>query len=91
MSDGNIRETVIEAGWVIPVEPAELVLRDHAIVLSDERIHAILPSRKTRAKHPDAQRIELTDHALIPGLINLHTHAAMTLMRGLDDDLALME
>jgi 5-methylthioadenosine/S-adenosylhomocysteine deaminase len=91
MSGGNIRETVIEAGWVIPVEPAELVLRDHAVVLSGERIHAILPSREARAKHPDAQRVELTGHALIPGLINLHTHAAMTLMRGLGDDLALME
>ena len=91
MSSVNTSETVIEAGWVIPVEPAEVVLRDHAVVLSGERIQAILPSREAREKHPDALRLELTHHVLIPGLINLHTHAAMTLMRGLGDDLALME
>src|SRR5262249_51201971 len=43
-----------------------------------------------RAYEP-AGRVELPHHALIPGLVNLHTHASMTLMRGLADDLALME
>ena len=38
-----------------------------------------------------AERVELPNHALIPGLVNLHTHASMTLMRGLADDLALMD
>jgi 5-methylthioadenosine/S-adenosylhomocysteine deaminase len=91
MSGGDVQETIIEAGWVIPVEPAQLVLRDHAVVLSGERIQAILPSREARERHPHARRVTLPGHALIPGLINLHTHAAMTLMRGLGDDLALME
>ncbi|MFN3595242.1 MAG: TRZ/ATZ family hydrolase, partial [Thiobacillaceae bacterium] len=36
------------------------------------------------------RHLRLSDHALIPGLVNLHTHAAMTLLRGYADDLPLM-
>ncbi len=88
---GQVQETVVEAGWVIPVEPAEVVLRDHAVVIAGDRIQAILPSRQARERYPDAHRVDLAGHVLIPGLINLHTHAAMALMRGLGDDLGLME
>jgi 5-methylthioadenosine/S-adenosylhomocysteine deaminase len=51
----------------------------------------VLPARQARERHPGAQRTELPGHALIPGLINLHTHAAMALMRGIADDRALMD
>jgi len=85
------RETVVEAGWIIPVEPAAVVLRDHAVVVADGHIQEILPSRQARTRYPEAPRVELPGHVLIPGLINLHTHAAMALMRGLGDDLGLME
>jgi 5-methylthioadenosine/S-adenosylhomocysteine deaminase len=50
----------------------------------------LLPSPEAERAFPGARRVELPNHALIPGLINLHTHAAMTLMRGLADDLQLM-
>lgn len=83
--------TVIEPRWVIPVNPAATVLADHAVVIDDERISAVLPVADALARHPDAPRVVLPDHALIPGLVNLHTHAAMTLMRGMADDLALMD
>lgn len=89
MSDAP--ETVVEAGWIIPVEPAGAVLHDHAVVISGGRIQSIVPAREARLRYPDADRVDLASHVLIPGLINLHTHAAMTLMRGLGDDLALME
>ena len=84
-------DTVIEARWVIPIEPARDVLADHSVVISGDRITAILPTVEARAKYQARQRFELAGHALIPGLINLHTHAAMTLMRGLADDLTLMD
>jgi 5-methylthioadenosine/S-adenosylhomocysteine deaminase len=84
-------ETVIEARWVIPVAPPRSVLVDHAVVIADRRIVAVLPSSDARMHYRPRQRIELSEHALIPGLVNLHTHAAMTLMRGLADDLALMD
>ncbi|MDH4149695.1 MAG: TRZ/ATZ family hydrolase [Betaproteobacteria bacterium] len=83
--------TVIEPRWVIPVEPAAAALEAHAVVIEDEHIAALLPVADATARFPDAPRVLLPEHALIPGLINLHTHAAMTLMRGMADDLALMD
>ena len=57
----------------------------------DGRIRDLLPVSVSRERYPAARRTELPGHALIPGLVNLHTHAAMTLMRGLADDRALMD
>jgi 5-methylthioadenosine/S-adenosylhomocysteine deaminase len=83
-------DTLIEARWVIPVHPAGLVLEDHSVAIDAGRIVAVLPAIEARAAYAAAEHVTLTDHALIPGLINLHTHAAMTLMRGYGDDLPLM-
>jgi 5-methylthioadenosine/S-adenosylhomocysteine deaminase len=83
--------TVVCADWVVPVDPPGTVLGEHAVVIQGGRILEILPARLALERHPGAHRVELPGHALIPGLINLHTHAAMTLMRGLADDRALMD
>jgi len=84
-------DTVIEARWVLPVEPARSVLPDHAVVVRGGRIVAVLPASEARVNYLPSRHVVLGEHALIPGLINLHTHAAMTLLRGLADDLALMD
>jgi len=83
--------TVLEARWVIPVEPPGAVLEQHAVVLSGDRIADVLPIADAREKYADAARVDLSEHALIPGLVNAHTHNPMTLMRGLADDLPLMD
>jgi 5-methylthioadenosine/S-adenosylhomocysteine deaminase len=82
--------TLIDAGWVIPVEPRHVLPR-HSIAISDKTIQAVLPTGEAHARFSAKQHVRLENHALIPGLVNLHTHAAMTLMRGLADDLPLME
>jgi len=82
---------VVESGWIIPFDPPATVLADHAIVVMDGHIREMLPIDASRERYPVARRTALPGHALIPGLINLHTHAAMTLMRGLADDRALMD
>ena len=85
-------ETLIHARWLIPVEPdASTVLPHHSVALDGGRITAILPSDKARASIQAKEVIELPTHALIPGLVNAHTHSAMSLMRGLADDLPLMD
>ena len=84
-------DTVIEARWIIPAEPHGLVLEDHAIAIDKGVIQAVLPAADASRQFSPEEHIVLSQHALIPGLINLHTHAAMTLMRGLADDLPLME
>ncbi len=83
--------TLLHARWVIPVEPAGLVLDHHSIAIEDGRIAALLPTDEARQTFTADHEFELAEHALIPGLINAHTHAAMSLMRGLADDLPLME
>jgi 5-methylthioadenosine/S-adenosylhomocysteine deaminase len=55
------------------------------------RILAVRPTAEAERSYDAAKRVDLPDHALIPGLVNLHTHAAMTLLRGLADDLPLMK
>lgn len=82
-------DCVIEARWIIPVEPAG-VLEQHALVTHGGRIEAVLPIALARQRYTAARRFELHQHAVLPGLVNLHTHAAMSLLRGLADDLPLM-
>ncbi|MBY0475480.1 MAG: TRZ/ATZ family hydrolase [Nitrosomonas sp.] len=91
MSNREEINTLIEAKWIIPVEPAGIVLNQHAIAIDQGFIKDILPITEANQRYKPQQTFTLSDHALIPGLINLHTHAAMTLMRGLADDLPLME
>jgi len=83
-------EHILEARWVIPIEPHGVVLDHHAVVVRGDVIADILPIDEARKKYTNAHRVDLSAHALIPGLINSHTHNAMTLMRGLADDLPLM-
>ncbi|MCB4358912.1 TRZ/ATZ family hydrolase [Quatrionicoccus australiensis] len=83
-------DLLIESRWVAAVDP-DVVLKNHAVAVHNGRILAILPSGEARLRYQAKQRVQLDDHILIPGLINLHTHAAMSLMRGIADDLPLMD
>ena len=84
-------DTLIHARWIVPVEPDGVVLDHHSLVIRDGRILAILPSAAARSRYTARDIVDLPTHALIPGLINAHTHAAMSLFRGLADDLPLMD
>ena len=84
-------DTLLHARWVIPVEPDLACLEHTSLALRAGRIVDILPTAAARARYTSNDTVELPTHALIPGLINAHTHAAMSLFRGLSDDLALMD
>ncbi len=84
-------DLVIQASWVIPVEPHGTVLENHAVAISGGNIVALLPIDEMDVRCTPGKVHRLNSHVLIPGLINLHSHAAMTLMRGLADDLSLMD
>ncbi len=83
-------DLLIEARWVVPVEPHGIVLEHHAVVVDAGRIRELLPIADARQKYSARETRVLDEHALIPGLINAHTHNPMTLMRGIADDLPLM-
>ena len=80
---------VVEAGWVLPVRPWS-VLEDAAVAVADGRIVAVGSAAELRRSHPDAPRLRRPGHVLLPGLVNAHTHAAMSLLRGFADDVPLM-
>ena len=82
-------DTLICAAHVVPVAP-RAVLADHAVAIEGGRIVAVMPTRQALERFEARTLVRLERHALIPGLVNLHCHAAMTLMRGLADDQPLM-
>ncbi len=83
-------DLLIEPAWIAPVDTNE-TLRNHAVAVDAGRIIAVLPIGEARDRFSPERRVVLEDHILIPGFVNAHTHAAMSLMRGLADDLPLME
>jgi 5-methylthioadenosine/S-adenosylhomocysteine deaminase len=83
-------DTLIIPRWVVPICPAGAVLSAHAVAMGAGKIIDTLPAETAIARFPGAKQILLPRHVLLPGLINLHTHAAMTLLRGYADDMALM-
>ena len=82
-------DTVIAARWIVPVTPPGTVLEDHALVVAEGRIADLLPREEAASRYRASEEVSLDSHALIPGLVNAHTHAAMTLFRGLADDIDL--
>ncbi|HAS51364.1 MAG TPA: TRZ/ATZ family hydrolase [Gammaproteobacteria bacterium] len=82
--------TLLNARWIVPVEPEGQVLEHHALAIQDGRILALLPHAEAATRYPAATCVNLERHVLMPGLVNAHTHASMTLLRGLADDLPLM-
>lgn len=80
---------IIQPGWIIPMEPGDEVLSEHAIAVENGRIKAVL-ANKDLPEDPGIERLALPGHAVLPGLVNAHGHAAMSLLRGFADDLPLM-
>jgi len=84
-------DLLIKAGWIIPIEPANTLLRDSAIAIHNGRIMEILTISDAQKKYLADITHDLPNHVLTPGFINTHTHSAMSLLRGLSDDLPLMQ
>lgn len=81
---------VIKARWVVPMVPGQPYLEQHAVVVDAGRIRAIVPRQEVPDWAQDWPVIDCSQHAVLPGLINLHCHASMSLLRGYADDVALM-
>lgn len=82
-------DLLLRPQWLVPVE-TDGWLANHAVVVKNGTILDVLPADVAPARYYAARTLDLPGHALIPGLINLHSHAAMSLMRGFADDLPLM-
>lgn len=82
-------DTLILAGWCIPVAPDNLVLSDHAVAINDGKIVDLLPTSEARQRYRPGVLVQRPNHILLPGFVNAHTHAAMSLLRGIADDMPL--
>jgi 5-methylthioadenosine/S-adenosylhomocysteine deaminase len=78
----------VDARWVVPIVPRG-ALAAHSLIVDAGRIVALLPTADADRRYDAAERVLLPSHALLPGLVNAHTHAAMNLLRGSADDVAL--
>lgn len=83
--------TLIHARWVVPVVPRNQILENHTIAIHNEKIIDILPTDAATQKYTAQKSVDCKTHVVIPGLINTHAHTPMNLLRGLADDLQLMD
>lgn len=90
-SSSTAKLTLLSADWLITVDENDSVIRNGAILISDQEIVATGTKDELLAQHPRVEHQQLAGHILAPGLVNAHGHAAMTLLRGFADDLPLMD
>lgn len=82
-------DLVIHASWIIAVDEHDTVHHEACLGIAAGRILGICSSAQAEQRFQAAQTLRLDGHALMPGLVNTHGHAAMSLLRGAADDLPL--
>jgi 5-methylthioadenosine/S-adenosylhomocysteine deaminase len=82
-------DLVVTADWVVPCDPAMTRIQDGAVAVKDGRIAAVGGASEILDRFAGGERIDLGNQLLMPGLVNSHTHATMSLLRGIGDDLPL--
>ena len=77
--------TLLLGGTVVTVDPDRRVLDPGAVAVDGDTILAVGSREELLADHPDADRIDLSDHVLLPGLVDSHGHAGHSLTKNLAD------
>lgn len=91
MSNINMEKAdlLIHASWIVPGGAEELIHENSCLVVSEGKIREILESSVVPSRYQADEEMHLTGYALMAGLVNTHGHAAMSLFRGIADDLSL--
>ena len=82
---------IVTAKWVVTMDAQHRVIEDGAVAVVGSNIAAVGPRAEIEARFTARRRLDRPNAALIPGLVNTHTHAAMSLFRGVADDLTLQD
>ena len=90
-ADADPADMIIKGDHVVTMDANDTIVRNGAVVVSDGIIVDIGPADEIEASYEARQVIDGGGRILMPGLVNGHTHAAMTLLRGVADDLELMD
>ncbi len=83
-------DILIKNGWVLTMDPQDTLIERGAVAVSADRIVEVGTEDALTASYKAAKTIDAQEGIIMPGLVNAHTHAAMTCFRGLADDLPLM-
>ena len=84
-------DSLVVGGTILTMEPGSEPIPDGAIAIADGRIAAVGLAEDLLEHAPTGQVVNAGGCLILPGLVNTHSHLAMTLLRGLADDLPLME
>jgi 5-methylthioadenosine/S-adenosylhomocysteine deaminase len=87
----NEVDLIISSGLILTMDDDASVIQNGALAIDKENIVAVGAQKEIKAKYISRQTLDATDHLIMPGLINSHTHAAMTCFRGIADDIELMD
>src|SRR4051794_7673708 len=82
---------ILSGRWVVAADASDRVIENGAVAVRGDRIAAVGPLAEIDKQYTAKQRIDSPDGIIAPGLINTHTHAAMSLLRGIADDLKLQD
>ncbi len=88
---GEPVDLLVTGGTVVTMDADRRVIEDGAVAIRGERIVAVGPASELARRYRARRRLRADGRLVLPGLINAHTHAAMTLFRGVADDLGLEE
>ncbi len=87
-----IVDKLIHARWVLPIAPQNIILEHYSLAIQGDRIAAIIPTAQAKPNWQATEEIQLSsEHVLMPGMVNAHAHTPMNLLKGLADDLPLMQ
>jgi 5-methylthioadenosine/S-adenosylhomocysteine deaminase len=90
-SAGTRIDLIVAGDHVVTMDPAATVIVNGAVAIDDGVILAVGPADEINASYNSEQTLAGNHRIVLPGLVNGHSHAAMTLLRGVADDLALMD
>ena len=79
-------DLVINASWILPIVPANSLLENCALAVDKGKILALVPQTEALKRFRARETLHLNNQVLMPGLVNAHGHAAMSLLRGYADD-----
>lgn len=84
-------DSLFHAARILTQDAGRSILDDAALAVRDGLVVAAGPVARVEKEWTPDKRIDLPNMLLMPGLVNAHTHAAMTFLRGLADDMPLMD
>lgn len=82
---------ILAGRFLLTMDSRQTVIEEGAVAIAGETIAAVGPAAVLLARYPQAEVVAEPHGLIMPGLVNVHTHAAMSLFRGLADDLPLMQ